>query len=95
MDTGSNPITVRNKSSEIAVTFIGSRLGECLVNGDLMSASTDKRLRAVEHCSQKRVERGLFEERFFGDEFRSAFSGEARRGAGGLRIGSSFFGYFL
>jgi hypothetical protein len=57
-------MTVRNKLSEIAVTFIGSRLGECLVKRDLVSASTDKRLRAVEHWSQKRVKRGLFEERF-------------------------------
>ena len=61
---GLDSITVRDKLSEIAVTFIGSRLGECLVKGDLVSVSTDKRLRAVEHWSQKRVKRGLFEERF-------------------------------
>ena len=47
--------TVRDKLSEIAVSFIGSRLDECLVKRDLVSASTDKRLRAVEHWSQKRV----------------------------------------
>ena len=56
--------TVRDEFNEIAVTFISSRLGEYLVKGDLMSASTNKRLRAVEHWSQERVKRGLFEERF-------------------------------
>ena len=60
-----SPTTVWDKLSEIALIFIGSRLGESLVKGDLVSASTDKRLRAVEHWSQKRVKRGLFEERFF------------------------------
>ena len=63
--TGLISTTVWDKLSEIAVTFIGSRLGEHLVKGDLISASTNKRLRAVEHWSQERVKRGLFEERFF------------------------------
>jgi hypothetical protein len=59
-----NKVTSRLISSAIAVTFINSRLGGCLVKRDLISAGTDKRLRAVEHWSQKRVKRGLFEERF-------------------------------
>jgi hypothetical protein len=63
--TGLDPTTVWDDLSETAVTFINSRLGECLVKGDLISAGTDKRLRAVKHWSQKRVKRGLFEERFF------------------------------
>ena len=46
-----SPTTVWDKLSEIALIFIGSRLGESLVKGDLVSASTDKRLRAVEHWS--------------------------------------------
>ena len=57
--------TVWDKLSENVVTLIDSRLGECLVKGYLISASTDKRLRAVEDWSQKRVKRGLFEERFW------------------------------
>jgi hypothetical protein len=63
-DAELDPATVRDKLSEIAVSFIGSRLDECLVKRGLISASTGKRLRAVEHWSQKRVKRGLFEERF-------------------------------
>jgi len=59
-----NKVTNRLISNETTVIFIDSRLGECLVKSDLIPAGTVKRLRAVEHWSQKRVKRGLFEERF-------------------------------
>jgi len=60
-----NKVTSHLISNETAGTFIDSVLGECLVKRGLISASTVKRLRAVEHWSQERVKRGLFEERFF------------------------------
>jgi hypothetical protein len=111
MDTGSGSTTVQDKLSEITVTFVDSRLDECLVKGDLISASTEKRLRAVEHWSQKRVKRGLFEERFLATSSAAPFLAKRAEepmkncscvfqvppvhGRQGLRIGSSFFGYFL
>jgi hypothetical protein len=52
LDAESSSTTVRDKLSEIAVIFIDFRLGACLVKGDLISASTDKRAEeSIKNCS--------------------------------------------